>query len=314
MPIFGIDVSHHQGGKVAWGPIRDAGVDFMIARASLSLEPDTHFHGNITRAHDAGVPVLGAYHFLYPRKRAKPEDQADLFLDQVKVQKGKLLMLDVERDKGGVRPNIDDARAFAERFAKGSDGHPLLMYAPHWYWGVLNDPPASDLGKLVASRYVPVDMKKNDKGKFVKVKMTPERAFSKLAHGFWVAHHGGWKRATILQFTSYGLVPGVGGPVDVNAFRGTVDQLAALTRKPAPGAPLEPLPPADDSDLPTDGSPPEFHVVAPDETLIQIASRFGWMREGNAPAFRVMLRAFPENEPFRKHPGLIHEGDKVRVG
>lgn len=311
MPLFGIDVSHHQGGKLRWGLIRGAGIDFMFARASLADVKDEHFHTNINGANDAGIPVLGAYHFLYPKSRVSPVDQADLFLEQVKVPKGKLMMLDVERDKG-VKPRIDDVRAFVERFNKGADGHPLLMYAPGWYWDIIGNPAASDIGRLVASRYVRVDHRMVGKRRF-RIRMTPTEAFNRIPHGFWVAKHGGWERATILQFTSSGKVPKHPGSVDFNAFRGTVAQLAALADKPGAGA--SPIIPVVDDQDPTDGQPAEFHTVLPNETLIGIADQFGWERQGNVPAFRVMLNAFPENEPLRAmDPKQLPIGAKVRVG
>ena len=311
MPIFGVDVSRHQGSKLDWAKIRGSGIDFMFARASLATTPDEHFKKNIQRANDAGIPVLGAYHFLYPKSSVSPADQADLFLEQVKFPKGKLMMLDIERDKGGIKPRIDDVRAFVERFNQGADGHPLLVYAPGWYWDIIGDPPASDIGRLVASRYVRVDRKKVGKRR-IRIRMTPTEAFNRIPKGFWVAKHGGWERATILQFTSTGKVPGHRGKVDFNAFRGSVDQLAALALRPGgAGAPI--IPGVDDQDA-TDGQPAEFHTVVKDETLIGIADDFGWERQGNVPAFRVMLNAFDENEPFRANPKLIKVGQKVRVG
>jgi hypothetical protein len=58
---------------------------------------------------------------------------------------------------------------------------------------------------------------------------------------------------------------------------------------------------------------PRFHKVVAGDTLFDIAIRFGWEAEDGRPAYRVMLRAFPENQPFRAHPKLIHPGDRVRV-
>jgi lysozyme len=310
MPIFGIDVSHHQGGKLDWGKIRGAGIDFMLARASLATTPDEQFHRNVSRAKDAGIPVVGAYHFLYPRKIVSPVDQADLFLEQVKVPKGKLMMLDVERDSHH-KPRIDDVRAFAERFAKATDGHPLLLYAPGWYWDIIGNPAASDLGRLVASRYVHVDHRKVGKRR-IRIRMTPTEAFARVPKGSWKADHGGWQRATILQFTSTGKVPGHRGKIDFNAFRGTVEQLGTLTGKPPAGA--SPVIPVVDDQDPPDGQAAEFHTVVAGETLIGIAEQFGWERQGSMPAFRVMLTAFPENERFGANPDLILVGDVVRVG
>jgi len=103
-----------------------------------------------------------------------------------------------------------------------------VIYGPAWYWnGTIGNPHAADLGPLHASRYVPVT--KDAAGK--PVRMTPTEAFAKVPAAWWKASHGGWTEATILQFTSTGRVDGYGGRIDLNAYRGSVDGLAALTRK-----------------------------------------------------------------------------------
>jgi GH25 family lysozyme M1 (1,4-beta-N-acetylmuramidase) len=239
MTIFGVDVSRHQGTMLDWGRIRSSGIDFMIARASIATRPDPRYAANVAGARVAGIPVVGAYHFLYPAHVASPVEQARAFIRQVGLADGMLTVLDVEKDRSPstgeiFRPTIDDARVFAREFAQLTDGHPLVIYGPAWYWkGTLGNPPAADLGPLHASRYVPVT--RNAAGD--PIRMTPTEAFAKVPAAWWKATHGGWTEATILQFTSTGRVDGYGGRIDLNAFRGSVSALAALTTKTglAPG-------------------------------------------------------------------------------
>jgi GH25 family lysozyme M1 (1,4-beta-N-acetylmuramidase) len=323
MPLFGVDVSRHQGSEIDWGKVRASGIDFMIARASLATTPDPTYRGNIRRARLAGIPVVGAYHFLYPASVVSPVTQARLFVEQIQDADGILTMLDVEKDRspntGAVFiPTISDVRAFAGEFARLTDDHVLIMYAPGWYWtGHIGNPQAADLGPLCASRYVPVDEDAHGNP----MRMTPAEAFAKVRPKSWKPSHGGWTRATFLQFTSTGKVAGYGGRIDVNAFDGSLQKLIALTGPAGqPQAALVPpaaFGPAPDPAAPVAaaGPPPakRFHTVVRGETLSGIAARHGFMATAGRPAFRIMIDAFPENETFRANPGLIQPGDRVRV-
>jgi lysozyme len=328
MPIFGVDVSRHQGANLNWARIRGSGIDFMLARASLATTPDERYRDNHRGAKEAGIPVLGAYHFLYPAKVVSPAEQARLFVQRIGDPEGLLTMLDIERDNAN-KPKIQDVREFAAAFRDLTNGHPLLLYAPAWYWPRIGNPAASDLGLLVASRYVPVDRNAMGNG----IRMTPAVAFERVKRRWWRASHGGWTRATILQFTSHGKVGGYPRRIDLNAFRGTAAELAQLARTGA--APILPDEPDDgvqddgvQDDIAPDGlargsssvpsdrgldEAPLFHTVVGGDTLFDIAIRFGWEPEAGQPAYRVMLAAFPENKPFRANPKQIHPGDRVRV-
>ena len=83
MPIFGVDVSRPQGAKLDWARIRASGIDFMIARASLATTPDERYRDYHRGAKEAGIPVLGAYHFLYPVDVVSPAEQARLFVKRI---------------------------------------------------------------------------------------------------------------------------------------------------------------------------------------------------------------------------------------
>lgn len=232
MPIFGVDVSRHQGTALDWGRIRASGIDFMIARASIATRPDARYAPNVAGARAAGIPVVGAYHFLYPAHVASPTEQARAFVRQLGDSDGLLTVLDVEKDRSPTtgevfKPTIADARVFAAEFARLTDGHLLVIYGPAWYWtGTIGNPAAADLGPLHASRYVPVshDAAGNP------IRMTPTEAFAKVPGAWWKAAHGGWTDVTILQFTSTGRVDGYNGRIDLNAFRGSVQALAGMTR------------------------------------------------------------------------------------
>ena len=340
--LFGIDVSKWQGGHIDWAKVRKSGIQFMLARASLATTKDPFYRTNIAGAKDAGMPVIGAYHFLYPARVVSPVDQARLFVERLGNAEGLLTMLDVETDRNSTThevfmPVIADVRAFAAEFARLTDGHPLIMYAPGWYWrGHIGNPKASDLGPLNQSHYVDVTL---DQHKHI-IPMPPAVAFAKARKEWWDVKHGGWKRATFLQFTSSGKVPGCPGRVDVNAFDGTIEALKRLTTAstPAPAAAVAPgaaaapvaadpvaaAAPAvvaapsvaePDVDPPAGPQPvvPRFYTVVAGDTLFDIAEEFGFEPRHGQPGYRVLIDAFPENARYRAKPDLINPGDRVRV-
>ena len=337
MPIFGVDVSRHQGTGLDWAKIRASGIDFMIARASLATTPDGTYRRNVARALSAGMPLVGGYHFLYPSDVVSPVLQARLFVSQLGDAEGLLAMLDVEKDRNKAGrvfiPTIRDIRPFAAEFARLTGGHPLILYAPSWYWnGHIGNPLANDLGPLCQSHYVQVD----EDARGNPIRMTPKDAYARVPPRWWRVSHGGWTRSTILQFTSTGKVAGHNGRIDLNAFDGPLAKLAELTRRPgsAPVPPLTapvrapvvttitqprtpPRPPVVAQPPPVPVPPPtsaaRFHRVVSGDTLSAIAARNGFRPRGSKPAFRVMIEAFPENAQFRPNPNLIRPGQRVRV-
>lgn len=231
--IFGIDVSQHQG-TLDWGQVAASGVRFVIARAVIATRPDADFRSHVAGARAAGIPVVGAYHFLYHRSWVSPEKQADAFLAAIGDPDPLLTVLDVERD-GDSKPDITDVRRFAARFRARAPDHPLIVYTGGWYWrGVIGDPVGADVGPLWASRYA------SHAG------AAPEAIYSHVLPAWWTPRYGGWKRVSILQFTSSARVPGYGGRLDANAFPGSVDDLRRLGLPPG----TAPVQPTQEEDMP----------------------------------------------------------------
>lgn len=76
-PIWGIDVSHHQG-AIDWHAVSSAGVRFAWIKATEGGDHrDRRFAENWAAARAAGIPV-GAYHFFTFCR--DPEEQAANFL------------------------------------------------------------------------------------------------------------------------------------------------------------------------------------------------------------------------------------------
>ena len=62
-PVWGIDVSHHQG-EIDWAKVGASGVRFAFIKASEGEDlRDTRFEANWSASHAAGI-IRGAYHFF----------------------------------------------------------------------------------------------------------------------------------------------------------------------------------------------------------------------------------------------------------
>lgn len=82
-PIFGIDVSHHQG-VIDWKKVSDSGVSFVYIKATEGKSyKDNRFIYNWNEAQNNGLSV-GAYHFFTFCKPGK--QQAKNFLDSLPNQ------------------------------------------------------------------------------------------------------------------------------------------------------------------------------------------------------------------------------------
>ena len=62
--IKGIDISEHQG-TIDFSKVKAAGIQFVIPREGLRKRIDDYFLEYIRKAKEAGIAILGVYHFIY---------------------------------------------------------------------------------------------------------------------------------------------------------------------------------------------------------------------------------------------------------
>ena len=201
-PVHGIDVSRYQG-EIDWRRARAAGIAFAYIKATEGGDfLDPKFAENRQGARRAGMR-WGAYHYFYFCRPA--EDQARWFIRNVPRDARALPhVLDLEWNHRSptcrLRPPGATVRAEARRFLAILERHygrrPIIYTTPDFY----RDTGIGDLGGTE----------------------------------FWlrsVAGHPGeiypGKRWTFWQYTGTGVVPGVEGPVDINAFAGTPESWMA---------------------------------------------------------------------------------------
>lgn len=171
----------------------------------------------IRRARASGM-IAGAYHWLTSASASAQLDHYLRRLDAVGGPAGLLCAVDVEDTENP--PTRSILADFADGFRRRTGGHPLLLYTGAWWWKPRGWNGAGITPYLWASRYV------SGSG-------YGSQLYSRVPESWWTPGYGGWGQATILQFSSTGLV--AGKAVDVNAFRGSLDDLRALTRPQAGG-------------------------------------------------------------------------------
>ena len=189
-PVQGIDISHHQG-DIDWERLKSQpNVRFVIMKATEGGDHrDRKFAGNWQAAKDAGI-IRGAYHFFtFCRPGA---EQADNVLATVPTEADALpLALDLEfTGNCGKVPTLDELSteisAFNARLGTRYPGQPVFY---------MNEAFFEQYFKGNETRFPP--------------------------HLLWIRNIGrrpDCSRWSIWQFADDGTVPGIGGPVDLNAL------------------------------------------------------------------------------------------------
>jgi lysozyme len=198
--VRGIDVSHHQG-EIDWNRVATADLRFAFIKATEGRDhQDTRFGENWAAAREAGL-TRGAYHFF---TFCSPGDaQAAHFLEVVPPTPGALPpVVDVEfagnckawSSVAEIRAELD---VFLDRVEAAWGVQPILYIT------------SESEGRIIGGHF---------EGHPVWIRNTLWRPSSSQPPWiFW-------------QFTDEGEVPGISTPVDMNVYRGSPEELAALTR------------------------------------------------------------------------------------
>lgn len=202
MPLKGIDVSSWQP-NINWPTVAASGVDFAIVKASGGAHyRNPRYRQQIDGARAAGL-IVGHYHYAHelsfdPPKRT-PEEEADYFLATIDARPGELVALDIEDPEA--HGNLSGwALAWLTRVEAALGCAPLLYTYP--YYAIERSLTAPALA------HYPLWWASYDK--------PPRNAPAP------------WHDWTILQYTAFATVPGIGPNIDENMFKGNRAQLAAL--------------------------------------------------------------------------------------
>lgn len=196
-PIHGIDVSRYNP-SVNWRVAKAAGIEFAFIKATEGKDDrDPDFQRHWAGAARAGVP-RSAYHFYY--FCATPEAQARNYMRAVpKSQSSLPPILDVEWNPSSPtckgRPEPKKVVSVLKRWLTMIERHygqkPIIYTTVDFHADNLAD------GSLPGYQYW-----------LRSVKAEPKFIYGKRPWVYW-------------QYTGTGKVPGIEGPVDINAFNGS---------------------------------------------------------------------------------------------
>lgn len=201
MTIFGIDISNNNGSDIDLSQVAAEGFTFVFCKVSEgNYFQDATWPHYRDAAKSAGLLVVG-YH--YAIASCDPASQVETFKGN---GGGSVVMLDFEANSGG----INDYWALVNAF-KAAGIAVVLSYLPRWYMQQIGSPDLATIPNVISSSYVT--------GSGFAIALYPGDDSD-----YWAPYCG--TTPTILQFSSSASV--AGHTVDVNAFRGSRDQLAEL--------------------------------------------------------------------------------------
>jgi GH25 family lysozyme M1 (1,4-beta-N-acetylmuramidase) len=204
MPVFGLDISHHQDLGLDLAQCRREGIEFVFIKATEGANfVDSEFTANLAEARRAGQ-LVAAYHYV--RASAAASDQVAWI--RRCIPRDVPVIPDVEANSGGIALTRD----FINRLRAAGYRVPLL-YLPRWYWNQIGSPSLAGLPPLWSSRYPDT------------VVGSLQSEWNSVPTSYWSGYGG--LEVAVLQFTSSARIAGH-APLDANAFRGDRARLAAL--------------------------------------------------------------------------------------
>ncbi len=198
-PVHGIDVSKWQG-EIDWHQVRASGVSFAFIKATEGGDhADDRFRENWEGARHAGVP-RGAYHYYYFCRT--PQEQARWFIANVPRERGALPpVLDVEWTPTSrtcrIRPEPATVRAEMAAFKRELGRHYLRRPVIYTTVDFYRD---NELWRVEGYDFW-----------LRSVANHPSAVYPGQDWAFW-------------QYTGTGVVPGIAGKTDINAFHGSPAQ------------------------------------------------------------------------------------------
>lgn len=261
--IFGVDVSEHQDGM----PLTKAaaeGMTFAIIRTTDGTYKDRVYTSHLLDAERAGL-ITAAYHYLRAPSEGTTVAQQVQASVEVMGEHKRPVWIDVETDAG---LHVDDIRACKREYeARGVRVIGCYSYVPYWENRIRpGEPDSHEFGAFWVAAYGT-----NPHG-------TPAAIYPGNGHRQWNYPLGN-QRPVVWQFGSNAAVAGFA--VDINAFRGTKDQLKALFY----GEPVKPevAPPSTAPEPVTEAPPAPPVVDTPRPKAPEVPTPY------NAPATRSTI-------------------------
>lgn len=200
--VHGIDVSRYQS-FVNWDMVATQDIHFAFIKATEgeSLR-DPFFNYNWRELRRVGI-IRGAYHFYRPS--VHPCDQMENFSMTVQLEPGDMPpVLDIEVTDGAPKALlVAHVKEFLEALEKEYQIKPIIYTNLKFYYNYLHG--HVDGYPVWVARY-----------------------------NFRKPELGGSKQWDFWQYANRGRIKGIYGPVDLNVFHGTIDDLKGLCVMPPP--------------------------------------------------------------------------------
>lgn len=198
--VYGIDVSQYQG-DIRWIDVHtiyeEIPVDFVFIRATMGVDAKDKCFAKNWDAAQRRTKLRGAYHYFRPNENAIR--QAGNFINTVRLKSGDLPpVLDIEEHPR--EQSMDSLKVGLKRWLLEVEEHygiqPILYSGDSYFTDFL------------------------------------EKEFSDYV--LWIANYNFWvdkpkKHWRFWQFSERGYVRGINGSVDLNMFKGSIEELEELT-------------------------------------------------------------------------------------
>lgn len=220
MTLFGIDISEHQDG-LSLAKARDQGITYAIIRATDGTHRDTVYRSHVEDGRRAGLP-LAAYHYLRNPSEGTSIEQQVATAVEVMGEYRLPIWLDCETP---ARLSVQHIRRAKQCFEdRGIRVLGIYSYVPYWEGLPGGEPDTHEFGKVWVAAYG-----RNPRG-------NPADVYPGDNNRQWNYPLGNQK-PILWQFNSNATVAGYA--VDVNAFRGSLEELSALFDGQVASAPAE---------------------------------------------------------------------------
>jgi hypothetical protein len=225
--LYGVDIHAQYQAGISLPRLKAEGYTFVVDKASEGtyIPSDKDLSSAQFKAQTISwvaetrslAMVPGLYHWL---KAGSAAAQARFFYRQVVDAGGPTGMIIQLDDEDNA--SYQDAQVWAAEWEQLSAGHPFLLYTGKWWWGPRGWDGKALTPYLWDSHYLSAD---DDT-----VSDNPAAFAARVPSSWWTPGYGGWPSSTFLQFTSRGDAGSLGNNVDLNVFRGSAADLAALIR------------------------------------------------------------------------------------
>lgn len=216
MGVRSMDISNHQAGMNVGEVVRRNGFEFVPILTNDGTFVNRYFDQQYNAVKDAGaIPV--PYVYLRPNWVQTIRTHMDM------TPEGGPSIVDVEDGSGSMYEVLN-----AHELLWASGRTTPLLYWPRYHWQSVGSPDLRPLAQGVRGHW---------KSWYPdSARRTYVDAFNRVPGYVWDDNRGGIP-VRMVQFSGTGIVDGYAGPVDLNYFPGTRDDLEALIFGQSSGAP-----------------------------------------------------------------------------